>query len=249
MPSHSGPPSTLGATLRLIRAANHLDEIRRVTQQYRDDHPHPVRIFVAKDRAESESFAPTFDWSSSGTPPALDVAILVGEFSYNLRAALDYIVHQLAKLAGAGYRMRYFPIETKPLKWKERRKTWLEGIPDDHVEIVCRYQPFNGAHWLEVLKGINNSDKHEGLPVVISQFTGPLFISREQLVEVPGDDDRLELPQPDQTIEFLLTNDLPLEPTLHILLFEMSKLLDDFRPIFGDRQTFTVNDPGAVIGE
>lgn len=216
-------------------------------EDYRAKHPNPMRVFVPAEQVSTGGYRPTLDWSEAGKPPRLQLAILVGEFSYNLRAALDYLVHQLAALDGAAPRFRNFPIELDPKKWQKRRTTWLKGIRDEHVKVVERHQPFAGAHWLHLLKTINNPDKHQALTVVVSEFTGELSISKDKLVPVPGDDDRLELQQDNQNIAFHLIDRLPLEASLHILLFEMAKLLDDFRPIFGDKSTFTVNDPHAAI--
>lgn len=113
--------------------------------------------------------------------------------------------------------------------------------------MIAGYQPFSGAHWMELLKLLSNHDKHQSLNLVDSEFSGPLTISKEKLIPVQGRTDVLEHPLPSQRVDFLLIEKLPLLSTLHIILFEMAKLMDDFRPIFGDRQTFTVNDPGAVL--
>lgn len=240
-------PTTRGATLRLVRAADHLDEMKQMIDRYRSNHPSPMRMFVPKSQVESGRFSPRLDWSESGKPPRRELAILVGEFSYNLRAALDYLVHQLAALNGAKYRFRYFPIETTRKKWKQRRSTWLDGLDDKHIALISGYQPFSGAHWMELLKVMSNHDKHQSLNVVVSRFGGPLTISKEKLIPVEGEQDVLEHPLPDQRVDFLLIEKLDLISTLHIILFEMAKLMDDFRPLFGDRQTFTVNDPQAIL--
>lgn len=118
-------PTTRGATLRLVRAAGHLDEIGRVIEDYRANHPNPMRVFVPTEQVSTGRYRPMFDWAETGEPPRLQLAILVGEFSYNLRAALDYLVHQLAALDGAAPRFRNFPIEVDPKNWQKRRTTWL----------------------------------------------------------------------------------------------------------------------------
>lgn len=243
----SEKPTTRGATLRLVRAAQHLDEIRRLIESYRREHPTPVRVLLPKEQLGANEYAPILDWGPAGTPPRLELAILVGEIAYNLRAALDYLVHRLAALDNAGHRLRYFPIEDDPTKWKKRRATWLKGIRDSHVDMIRHYQPFEGASWIQLLKTINNPDKHQALTLVVSQFSAPLSISEDRLHPIPGDEHHLEVVQPEQKVEFLLMDYLPLELSLHILLFEMAELVKDFRPVFGDRQTFDVNDPGAQI--
>lgn len=246
-PKGPSPASSRGATLRAVRAAQHLDEVRSTIDAYERDHPDPVQILIPRDQVGAPGYRPIIDWSRSGDPPRAQLAILVGEFAYNLRAGLDYLVHQVAQLDGAAHRFRYFPIDDDPELWDKRRSTWLAGIADEHVDLFRRHQPFAGGRWLALLKAINNPDKHQNLTVVTSQFTGELTLIEDNLRPVPGRDGVVELIQSGIKIEFLLLDQIEVQLGLHIILFEMSRLLDDFRAVFGDGESFTVTDPGVRI--
>lgn len=234
--------------MRAVRAAHHLDEARAVIASYRREHPNPVRILIPEEQVATGQYRPILDWASGGIPPRLELSILVGEFAYNLRAALDYLVHQLARLDGASARHRYFPIERDPKQWAKRRDSSLAGIKDEHVEIVLRHQPFRGYKWLSLLRAINNPDKHQSLTVVASEFTTALTIVSDHLVPASDHQGFFEVVNEGQAVRFLLLDSIDLETTLHALLFRTASLLDEFRPVFDDRESFSVSDPGVEIG-
>ncbi len=234
--------------MRAVRAAHHLDEVRAVIASYRREHPNPVRVLIPEEQLATGEYRPIFDWASGGIPPRLELSILVGEFAYNLRAALDYVVHQLARLDGAPARYRYFPIERDPKQWSKRRESWLAGIADQHVEILLRHQPFRGQKWLSLLKAINNPDKHQSLTVVTSEFTTDLTIVRDRLVPASDHERFLEVVNEGQEVRFLLLDSIDLEAALHALLFRTARLLDEVRPVFDDHEAFSVSDPGVEIG-
>jgi hypothetical protein len=136
------------AVARVNRAQEHLvDLIRRTALPGQAFDPRPW----AKQIVENLMFS-----------------ILVGEVCYNLRAALDYLVFELAKLAsGAEQKRTQFPIEDDPAEFPEGR---LKGLTRAHRTAIEALQPYNGCEWTRRLRDWSNPDKHRTLaPVQIEQ--------------------------------------------------------------------------------
>jgi hypothetical protein len=98
----------------------------------------------------------------------LIIAILIGETIYNLHAALDYLVYELAILdSGNVQQGTYFPIESSPDGWDKHvvRGNFLSGVSDVHKAQIHALQPFNGVEWTARIRDISNPDKHRQLTV------------------------------------------------------------------------------------
>ena len=98
----------------------------------------------------------------------LEISMLVGEITYNLRAALDYLVCQLSLLdtpswAGKRERRNQFPIESSEKGFRDRRATMLAGVSDAHAALMETFQPFAGCAWMAMLVTLSNVDKHNDL--------------------------------------------------------------------------------------
>jgi len=121
--------------------------------------------------------------------PAVDdrIHILVGEFLFNVRSALD---HLAVGMVAPKFKYRtQFPIFTEdPLKRDETTSEyldnqkaadwirWTEGMPDGAREIVRQIQPFSVPggeldaprdHVLALLSSLHNADKHRQLLTVM----------------------------------------------------------------------------------
>jgi len=102
-----------------------------------------------------------------------ELPLRIGEFAYNLRSALDYLIFALAwhdtgrEPTDDWARHLQFPIESDPQRFTGRRNTMLEGISDPHVAMIREYQPAHGCNWTAVLAGLNDSDKHRHLTVLL----------------------------------------------------------------------------------
>jgi hypothetical protein len=111
--------------------------------------------------------------------------ILVGEICYNLRAALDYLVYELAILDSGSSKRTQFPIEKSPSGFSSRTREggFLEGVSPAHVADLGLVQPFNGCLWTQNLQKISNPDKHRTLRGITGQHD----------VKVDVDSDRTKL--------------------------------------------------------
>jgi hypothetical protein len=105
--------------------------------------------------------------------PAI-LSILVGEIIYNLRAALDYLVYELARLgSGQTQEMTQFPIESSEDNFRRYEngtglgKGRLKGVRSTHIALIKKLQPCHGCKWTERLATISNSDKHRLLTVLL----------------------------------------------------------------------------------
>ena len=90
--------------------------------------------------------------------------VLAGDAANSFRSSLDYLVGRLAVLdSGPGNRRTQFPIEHSPDVFRTRRKTYLAGLSNVHVDAIARLQPCNGCDWTKNLALLSNLDKHNEL--------------------------------------------------------------------------------------
>ena len=87
--------------------------------------------------------------------------ILLGEIAYNLRAALDYLVYELARHdSGAIQQGTQFPICDFKSRFDGMRDRFLVGVNAAHRTAIEGLQPYSGCYWTAILRDISNPDKH-----------------------------------------------------------------------------------------
>jgi hypothetical protein len=95
-------------------------------------------------------------------------SILAGEVVHQLRSALDHLVWQLVEAQHQTPQRRHaFPVRLAPFP-KGFKKTvstqQLDGVPPAAIRLVERAQPYHARnpaeHWLAVLDGMWQADKH-----------------------------------------------------------------------------------------
>ncbi len=110
------------------------------------------------------------------TLPPLDMAILCGDILHNLRTSLDQLVTQLAIANGASSQKSHsFVISVDEKRFlSNAKKGSFSGLSKDMVEEIKNSQPFKAKtpeeHHLEVLRVLNNIDKH-ALPISVAGFS------------------------------------------------------------------------------
>ena len=156
--------------------------------------------------------------------------VLIGEICYNLRAALDYLVFELAKLdANKVMNGTQFPICDTQKQFSDRQGLWLNGLSNRHVAEIETLQPYNGCGWTGALRDISNPDKHRTLTVVEAEHGVDIEV-REQLSDLQG------LPGSIRTV--LLGNGI----TVHVRLHLTTKLqFGDGSPVVGPLEEIKVN--------
>lgn len=123
----------------------------------------------------------------SAIPPSL--SLLFGEWLYNLRSALDYVVwaaavHTSRKYPPPGESALQYPIYDDPSSWK-RNLYRLAPLADHHREMLLTMQPFNSdpdANYLGWLNRLARIDRHRTLAVSTARVA-----EAEPAVGVPRD--------------------------------------------------------------
>ncbi len=157
------------------RAVEHFNALRAAVDRFANRDREPVRGELGPAglrifRVPLEPLDPTW-------------AVVLGDFVYNTRASLDYLVTALIRSAGgAEHPHSQFPIHgINRRPWQEIDKWWeedpdgaiarnLRGTPIATKAIIKRFQPFYGVprvdparHPLLALQVLSNRDKHRRL--------------------------------------------------------------------------------------
>src|SRR5260370_25777982 len=114
--------------------------------------------------------------------------ILVGEICYNLRAALDYLVYELAILDSGSVQRTQFPIDTSPSTFNARTRArgFLEGISPAHVAELEKLQPYMNCPWTRKLQDISNPDKHRTLRGIAGQNDVKVDVKEDRAILETG---------------------------------------------------------------
>jgi hypothetical protein len=184
-----------GAYLKLDRAGHHLEAIKAEVAGF-DHGPNPIP-------GQYDPQTDTHVFRAQHDPPAPDaLSAPLGEFFYNLRCVLDYIVYELITLAGNSVTTRSaFPVYTDGSLYRKEARSKIEGVPPTTVAVFERLQPFYGpnenpldARWrnpesepLAVLHRLNNRDKHRTLTLIesVGQIE-PVFPDGRETFTRPG---------------------------------------------------------------
>jgi hypothetical protein len=228
-----------GAYKRIDRASEHLDELKRGINIFLEHKTGSVSIDYQRLRSpiERNKFIYVRSVRSRPIPVPQRFSILVGEIIYNLRAALDYLVYELAcfdsrqEIEGT-----QFPIEDSPEKFNNRicsteangKGKFLKGVSPEHIMAIRRLQPFNGCQWTRQLRDISNPDKHRRLAVVDS----PIAVGSEV--------DRIEALLADQSVnvkdvscfDVVFRDGTSVMETLEQFRFKAIETLDSLKPEF-----------------
>ena len=163
-------------SFKLIRATQHLEAIKSAITQ--DAATYGDRFIVKADGKE------TLDLLE----PTPLIAMLAGEFIYQLRSTLDHLAFDLVKVNSDGVVLPLkweedcmFPIWTDPLKpgqttpFPYGKFKGLPGIPVDAHTIIERVQPYyppgTGAinTSLRLLNNLSNIDKHRRFAITVTR--------------------------------------------------------------------------------
>lgn len=166
--------------LKLKRADEHLADIDMLTASLRERREYPV-IETMKPYKEGPLWDYVLDLDQVQPPERLP--ILMGDYMFNVRSALD---HLAVSLAPRKYRRKVsFPInQTDPLTRHQASGDYLNAeaagrwlalckwLPDDCIAALKVLQPYEAAtlhghsadrHALALLSGFQNADKHREL--------------------------------------------------------------------------------------
>ena len=173
-------PSEPSWGLKVIRAHQHLAAITKLVDRIAGDSPRPIRV---AERHEAGRWSYTAH-SDLVIDPML--AVIIGEFLYDLRSALDHIA--AANVPAERIGVSQFPIFTEDIwqpvpdatdagRVKGQRgqwNRWTTGMPPAIVNLIKDMQPYQNAskyssnpdnHALAILNEYQNADKHRELNI------------------------------------------------------------------------------------
>ena len=190
---------------KLARAKYHLNRLDELVEEYSASTP----VRVARERAGRH-----WEWRLRiEQQPPREMALVLGDFLYNVRAGLDYLAGDL--LPTRYRRSAAFPIfservweipvaaDESPARAGERRRWELierEAAPDA-VQIIKEEHPPSGAptkrepmHSLMILNRLSNRDRHQRLNLIASGLDAP-----GSRIEVEFQDGRTEVSASEST--------------------------------------------------
>jgi hypothetical protein len=199
----------------LERASEHLEWLRGLVR-----HPDPNLIPEKHGWIVEESFD-VF---------GANLRIRIGECASSLRNALNYLMcvfaEQDSKRVG---KQVQFPIESTPEDFAGKRDRFLEGISNEHVACIERFQPYYAGDWIKDLQKLSNWYRHSGLIKVQKtwqkpeRFTSPSHTYRtgKFVVEV----------NPDFFAAISLEDGRPVVETLEELHRRVSEAINELKPL------------------
>jgi hypothetical protein len=227
MGTYRGKPSLDDARVRVDRAKHHIASLER-----------EIAAVLPPNRRITAAVAGG-SFMGGGTqyvsaPPIL--SILIGETIYNLRAALDYLVHELFLLdTGEVHNSTKFLIVDSKKEWhshlpsptttrKQLRKMWLHRLTAAHRAALKALQPYHGCKWTQRLRNLSNPDKHRRLLTIDASVNqsghgaiggiGPVMVTFDLATKVAFEDGS------------------PVIETLNLFEKKVINAIDDFDPDF-----------------
>lgn len=223
------------ARKRIERAGKHLDDFIAEVEAYATREANNIRVEYDEIRDQ-----PNFILAPKSPRPD-EFALIVSDCIHNLRAALDYVVYELAKLDSrlSDPDGTQFPITIED-EFIKHRKARLKGkgpfahLTEAHVNAIEAYQPYKGVQWTKTLRDISNPDKHRKL---VRQRSGRRVHlgdpgrTRETFKGVrPGRSD-MELERR-VSVRIFFSDRRPVVETLDILKHQVGRVIDAFSPEF-----------------
>jgi len=187
-----------GARLKVIRAQEHIDSLRAEIGIYLNSNPYSI---VTKEQADASEHEFTV---TSSPPPRLSA--IIGDCVTNARAALDYIMWELAAKyfvprfnggSGNDRQIVSFPIDSTKGYGDHLKRLTHRQMPADAINAIKAAQQHIGPYGpiLPRLQYLVNTDKHRTLLLVIGHlgavtfhFAGPVSNIRHggSVTIIPG---------------------------------------------------------------
>lgn len=151
--------------MKAARATEHLSDLRVLIDKFVSNQPYTI---TKKDDEKRQLHIVRFQLN----PASPRIPIIIGEFAYALRSALDQLVWQLALLSGRqpGNKSA-FPIQSadgEDQRAQFRFATW--NVPCEAADLIKTFQPYTRgnaykSHPLWQLNKLCNLDKHQTIGV------------------------------------------------------------------------------------
>jgi hypothetical protein len=164
-------------TAKLARAGQHLHTLEALIEEYRSTTAIELHRSIERRKV-------VWELAIEKAPP-VELALVLGDFLYNVRSTLDYLA--VALLPAKHKRDAYYPILAEriweipehpgePQHLRDMRRRWAlieRHVDPAAVEIIKSHHPPSGRpskrepmHDLTVLNGMSNRDRHQNLNLV-----------------------------------------------------------------------------------
>ena len=171
-------PSLRGIDDKLERAKAHIYDLEQRLRLFSQSKPYTV--LVKTDVQHGKPCGRLVATRNHAVPdPDVTLVLLAGEALYQLRSALDHLVHQLVALNGNAAvlkesRSHQFPIFKSPQGYGSRACGMIYGVASDVGMFIEDAQPYKRTPHaptkdpLWILQDLNNTDKHRLIPLSVT---------------------------------------------------------------------------------
>lgn len=221
-----------GAYERVNGARERLDELRPEISAFTDAVANNVsmkyekKVITVNKRKVNVPVGTASFPINRPSPPRL--RRLIGEVVSNLRAALDYLVYELACFDSQSIveKTQFVIVDSEQ---DFRKNMWhLRGLTGEHIAMFERLQPYEGCNWTKLLRDISNPDKHRQLTAVKHPVYIRIDPSNTESI-LAGKDVNVNSYA---SIQITFRNGPPVIESLEQLVLEVAHVLDIFKPEF-----------------
>jgi hypothetical protein len=161
-----------GALARISRADTEFCELETLLDKFVKENQGKTLSQYNPRLSKGLSILPQSGVRRFNLPPVpAEASLIVGHVIYNLRAGLDYLIHELAiEDSGSIQEKTQFVIadakgdsKGKGRGFDTRAQVELKGLSPEHIAMIESLQPYNGVQWTAILRDISNADKHRKL--------------------------------------------------------------------------------------
>jgi hypothetical protein len=146
-----------GSRARIERAGDHLEELDTTLARFVKEGSFIFR--TEQDAETGEYVLRVYSQRQPPVPPPPKASAIVGDVLYNLRAALDYVVWQLA---ASPSKKNQFPIFDSPEDFEAKAPRYLDSVPPELWAKFEALQPYHGEgrEALALVAKLNDVSKH-----------------------------------------------------------------------------------------
>jgi hypothetical protein len=164
------PPEVDAVGARLDRCVDHFEAFRVTWDEHLSTRPHEVHIEV------DDLGCGRIVFTRHREPPA-ELSLILGEFLYELRAALDNALYAVAIIDSGqdpppNASALEWPICADEQSWERHRRHRLNGLSTELQDALHAIQPFQAEHtsWncLRILNDMARTDRHRAVHFVTS---------------------------------------------------------------------------------
>ncbi len=172
------PASLTGPLAKLDRAYEHLRVLNAETAAFYEGTPDEGQPYEVQSEFRADTSEYVFTVKVLRQPPAR-LGLILGDYIHNLRAALDHLVCQLARLSGpSDCTTTQFPIRKSSQLFDSVEPDWLRGVDAEHRAAIERKQPYYARerardHALSIIEALDNFDKHRAIHPAFGFFRDP----------------------------------------------------------------------------